>query len=168
MTTKAPPKSKATKAETQQQTIARYALERAGGVVKALGDAELAPGSYPFALDVSITGELLVKNPAPAGEPETVADIKPAEILAGLVGSVPDSEQARLLSEALGAWKNAAPDARKELLARADKVVLAAAKKRKMTAERGTPARRGAVECKPSVRITGSAGSQVVEVEVAA
>lgn len=154
--------------KTLHATIVRYALERAGGVVKAAGDAELTPGSYPFALEVSISGELLVEQGSPAGQPETVADIKPAEILAGLVGSVPESEQARMLSEALGAWKNASAEDRKELLARADKVVLAAAKKRKMTTEHATPARKGAVKCKPTVRVHGTAGTNTVELEIAA
>lgn len=149
-----------------ENTIARYALERAGKAVSALGDAELAPGSYPFALDVSITGELLVEAGSPPGEPQTIADIRPNEVLAGLIGSVPAADRKRVISAALGEWKLANPEARKAMLADADAVVLSAAKARKMTAETTPTGRKGAVKCKPGVRITGSAGAQTVRVEV--
>jgi hypothetical protein len=162
------PKAKKSDTEAVKNTIARYALERAGKAVSALGDVELAPGSYPFALDVSIAGELLVEQGTPPGEPQTIADIKPVEVLAGLVASVPDAERKRVISAALGEWKNASPEARKAMLADADAVVLTAAKARRMTTETAPTGRKGAVKCKPSVTITGTAGAQKVSVKVAA
>lgn len=178
--------AKSTKAQAadaeggHQNAIARYALERAAGVVSKLGERELAPGSYPFALTVDIAGELLVGNPSPGspatppGPPYLAATISASEIVVGLIGSLPESEQERVVSEAMGAWKSANETRRAELATRADAVILKAAKRRKLVEERrepGKPAtagRRGAVQCKPSVTITGTAGSQQVSVEVAA
>jgi hypothetical protein len=172
-------------AKAQQTTIARYALERAGKAVSALGEIELAPGSYPFALDVSITGELLVEagsdgcagKPAKLGPPAIVPSFSPNDVLVGLIASIPAEKREEVISNAVGAWKSASEEQRAAYAVEAGGVCLKVAKRRKLTTEvetviepavPGTNGRKGAIKCKPSVRITGSAGSQVVEVEVAA
>jgi hypothetical protein len=169
-TTTKPSKSKAPKADAQalQTAIAEYALARAGTAVGKLPTVELAPGSYPFALDVNITGELLVEQGTGPGATETIAGVSQGQALAGLIASLPPEQRVQVLSNGLAAWRDGDKAAQDAMLADMQSVLLTACKKRRMTTEHTPSGRKGAVKCKPSVRITGSAGAQSVEVEIAA
>lgn len=159
-------KAKAKK-QDDQATIAYHALTRAADRIKAEREVgELEPGSYPFDLAVNAKGELIVEQGTPAGEPETVADIKAADIVAGLIASVPAEERETVLSNAIGAFKAAGDEDRKAHTAEADRLIFKIAKRRKLTKEQAKPGRRGAVKAKPSVAIRGSAGASTVSVEV--
>jgi hypothetical protein len=162
------PKPKKTDEKALHNTIAKYAMERAAGVVAKQGELALEPGSYPFALEVSLTGELLVGQPTAPGKTETIAAVSQAEAFAGLVASLPESERARVVGEGIAAWRDGDSEAQKAMLATMQSVLLTACKKRRMTKEYTPSGRKGAVSCKPSVTITGTAGAQAVSVEVAA
>lgn len=162
-------KKPAAKSELLHNTMVHHALSCAADQVKAKGILDLEPGSIPYAISCEISGELLIQQGTPAGAPQVVADIKPAEILAGITATVSESELPGMISEAILAWKTASPELRKELLARSDKVVLSAAKRRKVTKETATPARRGAVKSKPDVKVwSGPVDARTVICEIAA
>lgn len=159
-------KAKISKAQEQANTVAYHALTRAADRIKAEGIGELEPGGYPFKLTASTEGELLVERGTPEGPPKTVCDVSDPEALAGILGSIPEEQRAGIVSNGLGVWKGATDEKRKELKAQAKTLILAAAKRRKLVSEKCSPARRGAVKCKPAVTVGGSVNANDLHLEV--
>lgn len=152
--------------KAQSNQAASKALQTAAKQIESQGVEPIPAGSYPFDVNVDITGELLVKNGSEAGEEVTVIDFSPNDVLRGLLATIPEASSA--VSEALAWHKSADKNAKKAQDADTSALLLQLAKRRKMTKTFSTPAKAGGVSAKPSVAFTGSFGSRVIDMEVKA
>lgn len=149
----------------ENQAVSKV-LQNAAKQIETQGTAVLKPGSYPFDLSISVTGELLVKKGSDAGEEVTVADFSPNDVLRGILANAENPDQ--LVSDALGWHKSSGEEAKKAQDELTACTLLACAKRRRMTKSHSTPAKAGAVSAKPSVSVSGTVGQRAVAVEVKA
>lgn len=151
----------------QHNTIMAKALSTAAKQVESLGTEDLPKGSYPFEITPEIVGELDVKAGTPAGEDKTVADMSDSDLIIAMHASY--ESYGSLLSDAMGWWKNASSEQKKEHKAASKNEIMRVAKRRKMTSDRPTPARPGAASAKPRVKIADAQiATRTVSAEVAA
>lgn len=152
--------------QPQVNQIVVKALETSAKRIAAQGTEILPEGAYPFDLTFHSIGELVVNKGTPEGEPVTVIDFSPNDVLRGILATSEDPEQ--LVLDALSWHKKADKDACKAQDGITAGTLLKCAKRRKMTAEQARPARAGAAKANPTVGIDGSVGSRSVSQEVSA
>lgn len=150
----------------QHNQAAVKALVTAAKQIETQGVEPLEPGSYPFAIDVSIIGELLVKNGSAGGVESTKIDFSINDVLRSLAATMPEFETA--VSDALAWHKKATKETKKKQDAITAATLLKLGKRRKMTSTVVSIASNGVVSAKPAVNIRGSVGSRQIDMGVTA
>ena len=171
----------ATKTKTKQPTetaIVRAALKRVLSQIetaakKAKTSLDLPEGSYPVSLKLQVEGDVNVAASAPAGDPVPTLKISQNALLHAMFVGRSRAECRRDIGKAMRLVKSAAnkDSSRDQLKASGEQLaelLLSEGRKLDLVEDVTPSARAGAVTGKPSVAISGKAGSRSVSVEVKA